>query len=179
MNKITKIVKRRETLKKISLLLLTVFIIFVIAETLCILFYDESVNYDEIVREEVKRFALRGNEIEKKVYADADTGMFYRVDDKQLDKERYMRFDPLSVSEHAENETYRIAILGDSFARCGGLTNDDCDKYGLHVQLQNTLNKHVTVNDVNKFEVLSFADGGLNTYQEFLIFRDVVLSYSP
>jgi hypothetical protein len=169
----------KRLLVNISLSLIVFLILFGVTEVACRLFYDESENYSNDAWERLQETISSGHVMGDEIYADPDTGLIYRLSDRKLDGDRYMFLD--SGAGEKEDGVYRIAALGDSFTRCGGLTKAECEKHVYTRRLSKLLNSEneFYLEGIDEFEVLTFAEGGMNTYQELVLFKELVMSYSP
>ncbi|MCK5023249.1 MAG: hypothetical protein KAS04_03690 [Candidatus Aenigmarchaeota archaeon] len=171
--------KRKNMLKKISLLLVTIVIFFAFPEISCRLLYDESENYEKRVWETLQDFRYSDYFSEGK-YIKPENGLSYRVNDNMLDKERYFPFNDYNTSKIADSGVYRIAVLGDSFTSCGGLNNKECETMSYTKQLGRLLNNEANnVKGIDKFEILVFTRGGINTYQELVLLKELGMLYNP
>jgi GDSL-like Lipase/Acylhydrolase family len=69
--------------------------------------------------------------------------------------------------------TYRIALIGDSFAFGWGVE----EKQTFAAQMEKTLNRYA--NGTKKYEVLNFGVPGYSTFQEVARFQELALDFSP
>ncbi len=189
--------ERNALLTNISLAVLTFMILFGIAEVSCMLFYDESENYekdlwDSMQRTNSSKKSLQGINFsiytpKRELYSDPDTGLLYKLSDNKLEENRYMSFRgvillyPNTTKKERLEGKYRIAVVGDSFTHCGGLTVEECGEYIFTRQLYDLLNNmdETNIGGIEGFEVLSVSYGGINTYQEYFLLRDIAMPYNP
>ncbi|MCK5023870.1 MAG: SGNH/GDSL hydrolase family protein [Candidatus Aenigmarchaeota archaeon] len=176
----TKGVKKKNDFlkKKILLLLAIIVIFFALAEVTCTLFYDESVNYEDLTWKSLLENKNYLGAYSDKKYIEPYNGLVYRSDNDMLDEEYYTFFNHMNVDKEKKGNKYRIAVLGDSFTVCGGLTNKECGESSYTKRLNDLLDKE-NVEGISEFEVLVFAVGGINTFQELVIFRELAMLYNP
>jgi hypothetical protein len=104
-------------------------------------------------------------------YIKKDNGLSYKIEDDSLNEDLYVLFDKSQSAKTKPPGVYRIAIVGDSYTWIP--KNIDWIKF-YAPQLTEMLSKEKT-----PFEVLPFAQPGLNTEQEFIIIKELALSYNP
>jgi len=177
--------KNRNLLINLSLLISAILFSLLIAELGCRLFYDESVNYGKVTWDMLQKMppSFFENNAEEGVYANPSNGLIYNIKNNRLNEESYTFFkNDKNIKKEKEEGKYRIAILGDSYTTGAGLKEFYYDRNTYVVQLNKMLNEEESVkeeNKIDKFEVLSFATGGINNYQELILLKELVLSYNP
>lgn len=163
--------KIKNLLLNIFVTVVTVFLILIIAEIACIFFYDESDNYDQYAEKIISN--MNKEEGSLSYYIDPDDGLRYSLLNNQLD-DNYKLFSD-KVSKKKKDKKIRIAVIGDSFTGGGGLPDLGDDENTYFRQLSRILNSESS----STYEVLAFADGGLNTDQELVLLKDMAIEYDP
>lgn len=155
--------------QNISLIFASLAFSLVIGEISTRLFYNEYNNYDEnILRNKNIMFAPA----DMKVYVAAENGLNYGLDSKLIYEPSYV---DTRVNGKAK-DTFRIVVIGDSFAKGSGANIE----YRFSNQLEKLLNKEKIINKgINKFEVINISQGGLNTFQELFLLKELGLKYEP
>jgi lysophospholipase L1-like esterase len=130
---------------------------FLVAEGVTILLVDES-KYIIEVTDSSKETKNRNEQ----------NGLVYK--NGIPSKEYYLRPDP-----HIKRDTdkFRIALVGDSYTEGAGVTST---KYAYDRQLQKMLDQD---KDFPKSQVIKFAGDPLNSYQELILIRELVIDYNP
>ena len=156
MGKTKKIVRKPKwkSLSVLALPIISMLIFFIIAEITTRIFVDES---EFIIEMNGEFFGMKNLTINK------SNGLYYQNNGSLIN--RYILNHPLN---HIGVGSYRVAIIGDSFTGGAGVRNPNQSYVS---QLSNMLDKD--------YEILAFGDGGLNTYQEYIILKDLALTYKP
>ncbi|MBT3407169.1 SGNH/GDSL hydrolase family protein, partial [Candidatus Woesearchaeota archaeon] len=121
---------------------------------------------------EFSNMRLNANNLENDYYINQTTGLLMKTKENKIDLQKYTNFNINNFNQKNEYY-YRIIILGDSFTAGSGLLD-----YNNNYQyvLAKSLN---TKNNDKEFEILTFAMGGLNTYQEKILLENIVHIYNP
>ncbi|HRY52737.1 MAG TPA: hypothetical protein P5089_02690 [Candidatus Portnoybacteria bacterium] len=159
---------KNRLLKNIILIIISLLITLFFLETIFKIWeIDKNIN-GSVVWPEINRISGEGL---NNSYIKKDNGLSYKLEDDSLNEDLYILFDKSHFTKTKPPGVYRIAIVGDSYTWIP--KNIDWIKF-YAPQLTEMLSKEKTL-----FEVLPFAQPGLNTEQEFTIIKELALSYNP
>ncbi len=172
--------KKMVFLKNIGVLLLTVLVLFILAEFSVRFFYDESQNYRRGIWDSLQSSSDQEIKIANlnKFYISEKNGLKYRFDDNRLDESSYGQFDRAKIKKEKDKNKYRIVVLGDSFTAGNGVEKEED---GYVSRLVKILNEGAILKKqgYNEVEVLPFAGAGINSVQELAILKEMAISYRP
>lgn len=146
---------------------------FIAAEILTVLFYDESVNYDKYTKDLLKNSKESYFSFTNGMYVSEEDGLKHYISNNKL-SDQYFIFNSSGIKKEDDKSKYRIVILGDSFTSGGGLPGFYTNENVYTKQLSRMLNKAE-----DEFEVLVFSEGGINTFQELFLLKNMALDYYP
>ncbi len=162
---------------------------FIFAEILARFFFDESQFYEKIIWDDLQmRKTLSGErpDKDKQFYVSKDNALLYKTENNSLFEEHYLDSNYLifsfdkTINKEKDKGSFRIAVLGDSFTMGGGVEEKRNEAAYIR-QLDEVLNEenNPQKTGIKKFEVLAFADYGMNTSQELAILKESAISYKP
>lgn len=174
--------KNRFNLKEffinLGLLIFSLIFVFGLAESACRFFYDENGLFEKAV---INKIDIISRFADSQSYFDGKTGLVYDSTTRRINANWYAKFfQKKNINKEKEKGVCRIIVLGDSFSVGAGLENSYKNENIYHKLLEKSLNnKKGEFAPIKEFQVLSFADGALNTYQEYLILKDLAVEYQP
>lgn len=145
------------------ILVATLFLIFFVAEILSKNFHEDVLipYYDD--------------HILSQEYIESSDGLIYNQD-KTISKQYLInekRHGDKILKNKKEN-IIRVGVLGDSFTEGAGV---EFKNETFPYQLQEIMNIKKALTDHNKFEVLAFGRAGLNSFQEYIILKELAIEY--
>jgi len=167
-------------LKNIAIFLLTVIIVFLLAELIVRLFYDEGQNYRQGIWDDLRSAADQEIKIadSSKHYINEKNGLIYRLADDRFEENEFGSFDRAKITKEKDRNKYRVVVLGDSFTAGNGVGREE-DKY------VNQLAKILKEGDFFKklgyseIEILPFGGAGINSVQELVVLKEMAINYNP
>ncbi len=167
-------------LKNIVVSLLTVIILFLLAEFSVHLFYDEGQNYRQGIWDNLR--SLPDQEVKiadsNKHYISEKNGLIYRLEDDRFEENEFGSFDKAKITKEKDKNKYRIVVLGDSFTAGNGVEKEE-DRYVN--QLAKILNEKDFFKKLgySEIEILPFGGAGINSVQELAVLKEMAISYNP
>ncbi|MDD2753127.1 MAG: SGNH/GDSL hydrolase family protein [Candidatus Portnoybacteria bacterium] len=134
------------------------------------LFFDEKSIYDEHTR---WKASILENFFKNDAYIDREDGLVYDLSDNKISEQWYLRNTKIE-----KEGTFRILAVGDSFTTGAGLESPQKNGSIYTNQLEGLLTKDAPEKAV-PVQVINLSDGGLNTYQELKLFKEIGLGLQP
>lgn len=157
------------------LLSIIIFLVLLVGvEILCRLFYDKATKSGYLVWPELNSFSMYRLD---NSFINKSDGLSYRLSDGRLNEDIYTFFDKKKIKKDKEDGVFRVVVLGDSYT----IIPIGIDWIKFYVpQLEELLKGEWNIRGLKKrFEILPFAQSGLNTYQEYLLLKNLAINYDP